>query len=60
MIADTQRPLITRTQVIALVLAALAIRLAYIFIVTTFGGDFDNGSDSGKYLQLASNINKFG
>jgi len=53
-------PLFTRNQVIVLFLAAVALRLAYLGIVVALDGNINNGSDSGKFLQLAANINKFG
>ena len=55
-----QAPLFTRHQVIVLFLAAVALRLAYLGIVVALDGNINNGSDSGKFLQLAANINKFG
>jgi len=60
MTSTQQSPLFTRHQVIVLFLAAVALRLAYLGIVVALDGNINNGSDSGKFLQLASNINKFG
>lgn len=58
--ANRTRPLFTKGQVVALFVAALVLRLAYLLIVILFDGNIDNGSDSGKYIQLAVNLLKFG
>lgn len=58
--SGADRPLFTRNQVIILFLVAASLRLAYLGIVVAFDGAINNGSDSGKFLQLASNIIKFG
>lgn len=50
----------TSQQIWLLLLAALVFRLAYLGLVLIFDGQIDNGSDSGKYLQLATNINAYG
>ena len=50
----------TGKEIWLLLLAALVFRLAYLGLVLIFDGQIDNGSDSGKYLQLATNINVHG
>ena len=44
-------PIFNRAQVIGLAAFALGVRLAYLALVLIFGGQIDNGSDSGKYIQ---------
>lgn len=53
-------PMFTRQQVVILFVAAVVLRLAYLAVVVALDGNINNGSDSGKFLQLASNINQFG
>jgi 4-amino-4-deoxy-L-arabinose transferase-like glycosyltransferase len=53
-------PIFNRAQVIGLAAFALGVRLAYLALVLIFGGQIDNGSDSGKYIQLAANILEYG
>ncbi len=43
----------TTRQLLWIALLAVALRLAYQALMLQFGGSFDNGSDSGKYLNIA-------
>lgn len=52
--------LLSRRQIVVLFLAALSIRLAYLGVVLMLDGNIDNGSDSGKFIQLAKNLREYG
>lgn len=47
-------------QLTIILLFALLLRLTYQAGMTAFGGSFDNGSDSGKYLEAARSFVTFG
>ena len=50
----------TKKQIISVFLAALVLRLLYLGLVGSFGGDFANSSDSGKFLKRAMNLLTYG
>ena len=50
----------TKKQIISVFLAALVLRLLYLGLVGSFGGDFANDSDSGKFLKRATNLLTYG
>jgi len=47
-------------QLIWIGLFAFVLRLAYQAAMLHFGGSFDNGSDSGKYIAVAKSVMKYG
>ena len=58
--SNNDGPLFSRKQIIVLFCAAVAIRLAYVGIVAVLGGEFNNGSDSGKFIKRALSLLKHG
>jgi 4-amino-4-deoxy-L-arabinose transferase-like glycosyltransferase len=51
---------LSRKQILVLLLLAVALRLAYVGMVGWFGGDFNNGSDSGKFIKRALSLLEHG
>ncbi len=51
---------LSRKQILVLLLLAVALRLAYVGIVGWLGGDFNNGSDSGKFIKRALSLLEHG
>jgi len=56
----TQSPILTKQQFCLLFFAAALLRLAYLALVVLFDGQINNGSDSEKYLKLATNLGAHG
>jgi 4-amino-4-deoxy-L-arabinose transferase-like glycosyltransferase len=50
----------TMLQLVVIGLAAICLRLAYQAAMAHFGGSYDNGSDSGKYIAVAKSIMQYG
>ena len=53
-------PVLSRKQILVLLLLAVALRLAYVGMVGWLGGDFNNGSDSGKFIKRALSLLEHG
>ncbi|HCP00179.1 MAG: hypothetical protein CL573_01835 [Alphaproteobacteria bacterium] len=54
------RPVLSRKQMLILFGLAVALRLAYVGVVAILGGDFNNGSDSGKFIRRAQSLLEHG